>query len=156
MEQELQNQDTPLFNLSIDPLVRSHLAETARWGKFLAIVGFIGCGLLLIGGPIFAMSPKLVNASLSDESAPANISPAVIIVYVLVADLLYFLPCLFLFRFSQKMKLALATDNQADLTIGFQNLKVLFRFVGILTIIFLSLYVLAIVFIGLGLLISGK
>lgn len=29
-----ENQNKPLFSLSIDPVIKSHLSETARWGKF--------------------------------------------------------------------------------------------------------------------------
>jgi uncharacterized membrane protein (DUF485 family) len=63
---------------------------------------------------------------------------------------LYFFPCLFLFRFASKMKHALAANDQAQLNTSFQNLKSLFRFVGILTIIFLAFYAIAIVFGLLG------
>ncbi|MGZ3959608.1 MAG: hypothetical protein ACXVBT_17095, partial [Flavisolibacter sp.] len=48
-----QEQSTELFSLQIDSMTKTHLAETARWGRFLAIVGFIMCGLIVLGGIAF-------------------------------------------------------------------------------------------------------
>jgi hypothetical protein len=36
-----QNQGPSLFGLEIDAAGKSHLSETARWAKFLAIAGMI-------------------------------------------------------------------------------------------------------------------
>ena len=49
-----QSHSQELFSLQIDPLTKSHLWETARWAKFLSIVGFVLCGLILIGGLFFS------------------------------------------------------------------------------------------------------
>ena len=59
--------------------------------------------------------------------------------YVIIAAI-YFIPCLFLFRFANKMKLALSSNDQMALTTSFQNLKSMFRFFGIVTIIMISIY----------------
>jgi hypothetical protein len=55
---------------------------------------------------------------------------------------LYFFPCYFLLRFSAKMNSALASDDAATLNESLRNLKVTFRYMGILTIIFLALFAL--------------
>jgi len=152
MEQQDQIQESPLFGLSIDPLIKSHLSEAARWGKFLAIVGFVMCGLIVLGGIIVATTVGSVERTYGSDigtSISSSFSSAFIFIYIVVA-VLYFFPCLFLLRFSNKMKSALAADNQADLTASFQNLKVLLRYVGILIIIVLAIYLLAILFVGLG------
>jgi hypothetical protein len=74
---------------------------------------------------------------------------AMAFIYVLIA-LLWFFPLLSLFRFSAKMKTALAGNDQQALNISFQNLKACLRYVGIVTIIILALYALAIVMGILG------
>ncbi|HMG66365.1 MAG TPA: DUF5362 family protein [Chitinophagaceae bacterium] len=155
MEQQNQNQESPLFGLTIDPVIKSHLSETARWGKFLSIIGFICCFLIVIGGIFLVTAFNSVdrNYGFSENAALSNMGPAIAVVYIIIA-VLYFFPCLFLLRFSNKMKTALAADNQEELAVSFQNLKVLFRYVGILTIIVLSIYLLAFVFGGLGMLMS--
>ncbi len=71
------------------------------------------------------------------------------VIYIILAAI-YFFPCLFLLRFSNKMKAALQTDDQALLTGSFQNLKIMFRFVGILTIIIIAFYLLAFIAGGIA------
>ena len=155
MEQQPQNQESPLFGLTIDPMIKSHLSETARWGKFLAIIGFICCALIVMLGIYFVTAAGTIERTYRINEGPSlsSLGPALAVMYILIA-ILYFFPCLFLLRFSNKMKMALAAENQADLTVSFQNLKVLFRYVGILTIIVLAIYLLALVFGGLGMMIS--
>lgn len=151
MEQEIQSQQ-PLFGLNIDPTIKAHLSETASWGRFLAIIGFIACALLVVVGIFFVSIVGTMGARYGSYDGPSLTStfgPAIMVVYIIVA-ILYFFPCLFLLRFANRMKTALAADNQADLTVAFQNLKALFRFVGVLTIIVLCLYLLALIFGGLG------
>ena len=63
------------------------------------------------------------------------------IVYLAIAVLLFF-PCLYLNKFSVKMKTALNSINQEDFEDSFKNLKSLFKFYGILSIILLSFYAL--------------
>ncbi|MFI5185916.1 MAG: DUF5362 family protein [Chitinophagales bacterium] len=156
MEQQVQNQESSLFGLNIDPVIKSHLSETARWAKFLAIVGFICCALIVVFGIFFVSNIGSFERSYGFNEGPSlsSLGPTMVVMYILIA-VLYFFPCLFLLRFSNKMKTALAADNQADLTVSFQNLKVLFRYVGILTIIVLTIYVLALLFGGLGMLIGA-
>lgn len=156
MEQQNQMQEPPLFGLSIDPVIKSHWAETARWGKFLAIVGFVVCGLVAIGGIVLASTVGTVDRTYSNDMGSAfgkTFGSALIVVYLIIA-VLYFFPCLFLLRFSNKMKTALAADNQNELTLSFQNLKVMFRYVGILMIVVLSFYAIALLFGGLGMMMA--
>lgn len=148
-------QDTALFGLSIDPVSKSHLAETAKWAKFLAIAGFIMCGLLVLLGIFFGSFFSTFNRTYStyesniDVAAVTRVTAAVL--YTLIA-VLYFFPCLFLYRFAVKMKVALQSDDQVTLNTSFQNLKKMFRFVGIMTIIALSFYVIA---LAIGLIAAG-
>jgi len=67
----------------------------------------------------------------------------VTIFYIGIA-ILFFFPYFFLFRFATRMKTALNTNDQLTLNTSFQNLKIMFRYVGILTIVMLSFYALAI------------
>ena len=156
MEEQNQNQESPLFGLTIDPMIRSHLSETARWAKFLSIVGFIGCGLIVLLGIFLSINFESLerrNSYYNDTRVFAGLGAVMGFVYIIGA-VLYFFPCLFLFRFSNKMKASLASENQDNLNVAFQNLKILYRFKGILTIIALSLYLLAFIFGGLGMLIG--
>ncbi len=142
-----ETQSTPLFGLSIEPVTKMHLSETAKWARFLAIMGFIGMGLIVIvfifAGVFFgAMSSSVpVNRELRTTT---GLAASMQFIFLILMVVLYFFPTLFLFRFATRMKAALAADDQEALNTSFQNLKKLFRFIGILTIIFISLYAIVI------------
>ena len=147
-----QNQQ-PLFGLSIDGQSKNFLAESAKWGKFLAIIGFIVCALIIILGIFMATASSEMDSAFRQYGAGGSgdfegLGVVMAVVYILVA-LIYFFPCLYLLRFSNHMKTALATDNLSSLTTSFQNLKSMFKFVGIFTIVILAFYLLAFI-IGLG------
>ena len=63
---------------------------------------------------------------------------------------IWFFPLLFLLRFANKMRFALAGNDQQALNTSVQNLKICFRYVGIITIIILALYAIALVFVVIG------
>jgi hypothetical protein len=145
MEQN-QNPDpaTSLFQLNLDAQSKYFLTESAKWGKFLAVIGFIICGLIVLGG-IFMISQLSENRTFNNygyRNEFQGFGPVMIFVYILVA-VIYFFPCLYLLRFSNHMKTALAGEDQANLVASFRNLKSMFKFVGVFTIILISLYILA-------------
>lgn len=138
----MENLDLLNNDLQVSPASQSFLSEAARWGKFLSVAGFIFCGFIVITAffipsiytnlsRLNGLSPEIIN------SAAASLS----IIYFIIAVVLFF-PCLFLYRFSVKMKLALTTISQENFEISFKNLKSLFKFYGIVTIIVLSFYAL--------------
>jgi hypothetical protein len=71
------------------------------------------------------------------------------IVLLLAMVALYFFPCLYLFNFAKKMQLALRNNDQINLNDSFRNLKSNFKYVGILTIVILSFYAIALVVLGI-------
>lgn len=145
------NQESTLFGFGIDQSSRSHLWEAAKWAKFLAIIGFIMCGLMAIGGiylgSVFS-SVSPYEREYGSSSIFAGMGVFVGVFYVGLA-LVAFFGWLFLLRFANNMKNALNTDDQGTLNISFQNLKITFRYVGIITIIIISLYILLILFAAL-------
>jgi len=132
-----------LFELALDQESIAHLGETARWGKFLAIAGFVMCGLIVVIGVITAavMSTAGFGAfSALPREGPdlkgfGSIFGVMIAGVYLVAGAIYFFPCLFLYHFSVRMKRALKLNDQANLNRSLKAQKYLFRYVGILTII---------------------
>ncbi|HET9746302.1 MAG TPA: DUF5362 family protein [Chitinophagaceae bacterium] len=141
-------QNTPLFEFGIDDMTRMHLAETAKWAKFLSIIGFIMCGLIVILsffiGSIFSTSLNRYN-DYNENTGFAGLGIVMTVLYLAIG-VLYFFPCLFLFRFANQMATALNTNEQLTLNRSFQNLKRMFRYMGILTIVVISLYVLVFIF----------
>jgi hypothetical protein len=132
-----------LFDLRIDPQTSGFLSESAKWARFLAIVGFIFCGLIVL---VAVFAGSILSGAFRNFAGEGGLIGGAFItfLYILMA-LLFFFPCLFLFNFSTKMLVALRTNDQELLTTSFKNLKSCFRFYGILTIVVLALYGLVIV-----------
>lgn len=123
-----------------DNEIRDYLLETAKWGRFLAIVGYVGIVLIVIIA-IVMMTGFSALGSISDTDVPMWILGGV---YLIMA-LIYYFPVSYLFRFSDRMKYGLQVKDKQAITTGFMNLKSLYKFFGIFTIVMLSLYALLLV-----------
>ncbi len=131
----------------LTPESKAHLFESAKWAKFISIVGFVALGLFVLVGLIM-----LAGAT----SAPSHMEIAkgfhttMGITYLIMA-VLYFFPVYFTYMFASRMKAALAAGNTAAATEAFANLKNYYKFSGILMIVALSLLVLGLIlFIASG------
>ena len=117
--------------------VKSFLSETARWAKFLSIVGFVGLGLFVIMAVVM-MAGVAAFASVLGATEAGLMG----VIYILLA-VVYFFPVLYLYRFSVSIKNSLEFGDEAEWNNGFMNLKKTFKFMGVFTIVILSIYVLA-------------
>lgn len=124
-----------LFDLQVDDPIKQHLSDAAKWAKFLSITGFVFCGLIFLGS-LFAI------VTLSGASDTAALG-ATQLILLLVFMLLYILPLIFLFNFARNMLAALRQSDQLALTTSFRNLKMCYKYLGILTIVLLGIYALA-------------
>ena len=135
-------QSNNLFELQIDHQGSSFLRETAKWSKFLSIVGFVVMGLMLL---FLGFAPTIFSTTFASGyggSKEAGFAQFIILAAVM---LIYFFPCLYLYKFATKMQVALRNNDQETLNSSFENLKSCFKFMGIFTIIILAIY--ALVFI---------
>lgn len=140
------NKQEHLFNLGIDEIARAHMLETVRWGKFLAILGFIFLGLLIVFG---LLSGFVLSAFDQTNTFSAGMGIGMMFVYLLIAGI-YFYPTWALYKFSVLSKQALHTYNQHLFNDSLRYLKNVFKFFGIVTIVMLGLYGIGIVFAVLG------
>ncbi|TXD49487.1 MULTISPECIES: DUF5362 family protein [unclassified Polaribacter] len=139
------NPITQLEQITLNTKSKSFLKEISRWTFFFAILGFISIAFLLIGAILIGtLYAPMINMFAGQQGLP-SIGLSLAIIYFMSA-LLYVFPVWYLFKFSRKMKLALATKNDETLTEAFEMLKSHFKFIGVLTIILISLYLLLIVF----------
>ena len=141
-------ENTSLFSLSIDPVTKTHLSETAKWARFLAIVGFVFLILMIVMGlftSLFVSRYGDMYSNYSNRGFMQAIGAGVAIFYILMAVVIFF-PLLFMLRFANQMRGALNSNNQELLNSSFQNLKIYFRYLGVLTIIGLVLMALSILF----------
>ena len=118
--------------------MKADLLSTAKWTKFLCIVGCIGIAIMLIFGLVVIVA----GASFGLASTPIGAGMGVI--YLFIAAL-YIYPLIKGFQFANATKAACLTDNEAELARGFSSLRSLMQFFGILTIIVLAIYALILI-----------
>lgn len=134
-----------LFSLSIDPVTKANLSETAKWARFLAIVGFVFLGILVLGA-IFFISTLGGMGMAEDQTGLFGAATAGAALMYIIGAAVAFFPLLYTFRFASQMRDALNSNDQALLNASFQSLKVCYRFLGIVTIIWLVLFALTFIF----------
>lgn len=121
------------FELRITQQAQDFLKTAAGWGLFLSIVGFLGCGLGLLG------SLGMFAAGSAMEGMP-GMPGATMGGIFLVGTLVMIIPVLYLFKFSSGARQALSDNNTEQITKSFGNLKGYFVWSGILTIVWIVLY----------------
>jgi hypothetical protein len=119
-----------------------HLNTAAKWGNILAIIGFVMTGIGALFGLIglVAMGAMASSPEMAMFGGISAIMWAALLVYFAIL-ILYILPLLYLSRFASNMKAALYNDNQGDLAISFENLGKLFKFMGILILVIIVVYI---------------
>lgn len=129
--------------LTISTQSKGFLLETAKWGNFLAIVGFVFSGLYVLGGLMLFVTGATYSSFRGGSAAGMGFA------YIISAVLMFF-PSLYLYNFSNKMKSALNNSSPDNLELSLENLKSCFKFMGIMTIITLGLIILFVIFGILG------
>ena len=131
-------------NLIIDWRSKEFLKETAKWTKFLAILGFVGIGLMVLGSLVMLFVP---SSLMSNGDFPFGGKIFMMLLYLAFAVLYYF-PISYLYQFSENTKKAIENNDNNAIRDAFEFLKSHYKFMGILTIILLAFYAI-IIFIGL-------
>jgi hypothetical protein len=126
--------------MSVNDEIKGYLLETSKWGKLLAIVGYVLIGLLIMLG-LGVIVGFSVFGKITHIGFPMGFFG---IVYILIAGLYYF-PVNYLNKFSDQIKKGVNSNDQPSVTSGFGNLKSLFKFMGIFTIVILSMYFVALI-----------
>ncbi|WP_304064362.1 DUF5362 family protein [Pedobacter glucosidilyticus] len=139
--QENQNKEEVkalVFSFSIEEF----LLETAKWAKFLAIMGFIFTGLAVLLGLLFSV---FGSAMLSATAFGAIGGAAFGLIYI-IAGLIYYFPAKYLYDFAVYTKQAILIKDQESIEYAFSKIKSVFKFWGIMVIIILVIYFLAFIF----------
>lgn len=121
-----------------------NLNKARKWAMFLAIIGFIIFGLITIIGIIALVFLFFFK---SDELC-LGIKDPLLLIMLIAVSVIYFLPVLFLFRFSKYTRDALQKSDKQKLDKAFKYLRILFAYLGILFIIALSGYIVILVVSG--------
>ena len=147
-----------LFDLHLDQQSVNYLSETARWGRLLSIVGFIYCGFMAICGLFFGslMTRMMMSGVGGSEAVMSGVGTAFLSFVIIFMALILFFPAYYLFNFSSKVRRALRNNDQTVLADSLKNLKSYFKFFGILIIIVLSFYALALISAIIGAMVGHR
>jgi len=147
MENENQSQFENFENQLTTSAI-GFLKESAKWCKFMSIVGFIGVGLMVLAA-VFMFVGFSALESMSETSKFPFPTSAFSVLYLIFAAI-YFFPVYYLYQYATKTSVALQSRNQQLLTDGLENLKSHHKFLGVFTLIIVSIYGLVIVGAILG------
>lgn len=114
----------PTDSLQITPVVRNTWREISYWALFMAILGFAYLGFIVI-----------FTFSVENRGGMASAAASLLIPGVLV-----FFPNWFLFNFGRQIKQSLELESTEAAESGFAHLSRFYQFSGIVTIIFLTLF----------------
>lgn len=118
------------------------LRETSKWTKFLSILGFIGVAFMVVAS--FFIGAAMANMPNMDVSTVAFLKWLLPVVYIVIA-IIYAFPIYYLYKFSVNTRNALDSGNTDALNEAFRYLKLHYKFIGILTIVMICIYAIAII-----------
>lgn len=127
--------------LKLEGTTKNFMLEAAKWGRFIGVVGFIMLGIMVL----FSIFLIIMGGSFMQElpGFGASEDTSLGIMYLLIITL-YFFPNLYLYNYATKMISAIKGNSQNDFNLSLENLKSLFKFIGIFMIVVLSFYALII------------
>jgi hypothetical protein len=124
---EQQPQSTTESQAPISPIALMHLKSVTPWLRFIAIVGMVLCGLLVLGG--LGMMAAMPYGGI------------IFVLYLIFAAILFF-PQLFLLQYANSINSYIASNNNTILERAFEKQKSYWVYIGVLLIIYLAIIVL--------------
>ena len=133
-----------ITKIEIEAETLKDLDRTRKWTMFLAILGFIGIGVLLIVGIFACIFLSVFNKGDTAHSYPGWL----VCIIIIEVSVIYFFPMLYIFRFSKFLSGVAKTYDKEELKKAFKNLRSHFTYIGIMVIVMLVIYV--ITFLAMG------
>ncbi|MGD0582886.1 MAG: hypothetical protein ABR974_08075 [Bacteroidales bacterium] len=152
MENSLENKKVEIGQEAL-----GYLDTTRKWTMFFAILGFIFLGILLIGGMVAGLFVRGLTSGMSGMEggegmgsvrAAGGFASILMFVVILIMAAIYFFPLFYLLKFSTHAKKAVATCDSNEMTLAFKNIKSYWKYIGILVIILLAVYLIIFLIFG--------
>jgi hypothetical protein len=117
-------------------MIRS-LKDASPWIRFIGILGYIGAGFLIAAGIVMAVA-LTVTGNTRSTGAVGFASSFMGFIYVVMGVLAFF-PARFTHKFGGKIRNYLLSGAEKDLEEALKNNKSLWKFIGIMTIVYMAL-----------------
>ena len=128
--------------LTVTELAKQHLMTSAKWARVLAIIGFvvIGSFILMALAVFLFLSGNDFFGEMSEMNSMAFVfGPSLFFIYLIIG-LIYLYPLYKLYMFSKLAISACKKDNDFLLEAALEHQKSLFKFVGIISIVVITIY----------------
>jgi magnesium-transporting ATPase (P-type) len=125
--------------MELGPEALKHLNATWKWTMFLSVLGFIFLGLLIVAG----VATNTFLSAFKTEEVNLGIPESLLVVLFIVISVIYFFPVFYLFRFSRCARDAVQKSDIIKMEKALKNLRIYFTYIGVLAIIVISIYLLA-------------
>ena len=127
--------------------IKNNILKGARWAKFLAILGFIGTGFMVLAAQAMYGAMSFIGSDISrfDQMRPMGSFFKFMPLLYLVMAAVYFFLCFYLFQYAAKSTNAVINDDQSEMELAFTNQFKMYRLVGITTIVTIVLYALIVI-----------
>jgi hypothetical protein len=130
---------------AVSPSTIAQLAGTKPWVRFMSVLMWIAISLIILG--IIAVGVMMTMGA----SKAIGTQELIIIGVYGVLIFFYIYPAVKMWKFANRVKSLMETRSLADLDAALTEQRRLWKFVGILTIIMLCIYLVAIIgFVALG------
>jgi hypothetical protein len=130
----------------VTPAMVLALGQTRPWVLFLAIVGFIGAGLMIVGGlgvaAVMGFAGALAGSAGGELGGMGAAMGLGLGALYLAFGVLYLFPSLFLWRYAAGIRAMLGADPVGGMESALRAQKSFWKFVGIAFIALLGFYAL--------------
>jgi Family of unknown function (DUF5362) len=134
-------QSTPT-GLQLDINAKTHLKETAKWAKLLAIIGMIIMGFVVLLGIVMMVSISSLSSLSPELGMMGGMMGVGVGLFYIAMAVLYIYPIWKLYQFADLSKKALMSEDSDLLRQAFEAQKSMYKFWGILMIVLLAIYAL--------------
>jgi hypothetical protein len=124
------------------------LEQLYKWTRFLGISGSIISAFILLNGLALFANPQMAEAALGDMLGGVNLR-SIALIYIVIG-VIYFIPMRFLLRFSRQLEAYYKREDAAQALEALMSISSFFRFLGILVLFVLGLYILGIMATMMG------
>ena len=143
MENESKNtEEAKTFDISLSEKSNDYLKKAAPWMKFVSIVGFIMCGIMVIAALVMMLNS-------GNTFSGSNLGIGAGFLY-LVGAVIFFIINRFLYLYANSINKVYKQNDYDALETAFKMQNHFWKIVGIFFIIYLSLIAIAMVFFVLG------
>ena len=119
---------------SLTQTMLNYLKEASPWLRFIGILGFILCGLMALGGVIFIIVSLVLSGYMEEFG---NIPIWLFSLLYFAFGSLFFFPARFIYEFGSRIRKYQYSNSDEDLELALKNNKSLWKFYGILCIVYL-------------------